>query len=110
VTAPQFALDLGARRRDEGHASALSHFVVELIQVELTTLINDTEQFTSDDLYYRLSESTQRALSQYPNCLGAVFTQAAKANRIEMIQPQPLVRTKRPEGRRRRLSVWRRRA
>lgn len=103
----QLGIDFGARRRDAGHADALTHHAVELIRLTLTEVSERRVTFTSDDVLDALPQGTRDSLDVHPNVLGAVFRAAALGNTIE--DTGAMVRTRSPKGRKRRIVVWRRR-
>lgn len=104
---PYDDMDEGARRRDVGHASALSHYVVEAVQFEIVTVIRQSPTLTatSDDVLESLSQTTRDSLAAYPNALGACFRSLALAGKI--VDTGRMVRSRRPEARKRKIAVWR---
>ncbi len=103
---PPDVADSGQRAKDAGQADALSSYAVEAITRELAACAQDLSTFSSDDVFERLPAGIRESLSARPNALGAAFTQAAKHNLIEFAGGT--VRTKRPEGRKRAIRLWRR--
>lgn len=99
--------DEGARRRDVGHASALSHYVVETILFEIVTTVRTSPTFTatSDDVLDALPEGTRASLAAFPNALGACFRKLALEGKI--VDTGRMVRSRRPEARKRKIAVWR---
>lgn len=99
------SFDEGARRRDVGHASALSHGFVTSIRLAIQHAARTRESFTSEDIL--LTDATVDALRAFPNALGACIRAEAKAGTIEPTGDYQAAN--RPEARKRRLAVWRRR-
>jgi hypothetical protein len=102
----QLDFNLGARRRDRGHADALSRYTVQLIRFELVNVIRDSRNFTgtTDDMLDRLTPQTRDSLATNPNALGAIVRSLAKANLIR--RTGQMVRSRRPEARQRMIAVW----
>jgi hypothetical protein len=97
--------DEGARRRDVGHASALSHVFVDEIRRAVLHVARTRQSFVSEDVIAELSPATAEALAAYPNVMGAVFRGEAKGGNIA--QTGEYRAATRPEARKRRLAVWR---
>ena len=97
--------DIGAERRDAGHASALSHYAVEIILDVILEKARALETFTSEDVHDGLPLAAKESLAMFPNALGACIRAAAKAGKIE--PTGSYVASNRPEARKRKIGVWR---
>lgn len=98
--------DEGARRRDVGHASALSHGFVTSIRLAILHVARTRASgFTSEDVVDTLTPATIDALRAFPNALGACIRAEAKAGAI--VPTGAYQAAQRPEARKRRLAVWR---
>lgn len=102
----QLAMDLGAKKRDAGHADALSHYVCEAVQLTIVEVSERLPEFTADDVRDALPASTRASLASSPNALGALFRRMAVCNAIR--DTGKMVRTRSDEGRKRKIVVWRR--
>ncbi len=103
----QFAIDFdeGARRRDVGHASALSHVFVDDVRAAIRAVARSAVDFTAETVLETLPESTRTALAAFPNAVGACFRAEALNRRIAPTgEYRPATR---PEARKRKLAVWR---
>lgn len=103
----QFAIDFdeGARRRDVGHADALTHEFVSAIRDAIVRVAETEPRFTSETVLATLPAPILAALARFPNALGACFRAEALADRIEATAETR--HADRPEARKRRLVVWR---
>jgi hypothetical protein len=102
VTQLAISFDEGARRRDVGHQSALSHGFTTSIRLAIQHAARTRETFTSEDLL--LTDATAAALRAFPNALGACFRVEAKAGTIRPTgQYQAATR---PEARKRKIALW----
>lgn len=112
MTTPQLAIDfsatidVGAKLRDDGHASAMSHYSVEAIRVSIAVVSELREEFTSEDVVDDLNPATAAALTLSPNVLGACIRAAAMAGEIE--DTGKMVRARHATARKRKIVVWRR--
>lgn len=97
--------DEGARRRDVGHQSALSHWATEAIAESIKAVARRGRDFTSEDVLDDLSPAIRDSLRLHPNSLGACMRSAGVQG---LITPTGEYRpANRPEARKRKLQVWR---
>jgi hypothetical protein len=101
----QTTLDLGARRRDNGVADALSHFAVETIRLTIRTFASKGTDFTAEDIVADLPTSTRDGLAAFPNVLGACFRASAKAN--EIVDTGRMTHARHVGARKRKIVIWR---
>lgn len=101
----QGELSLGAKLRDAGAAQVVERLSPAEREAIITVILDGGDRFSPDDVRVKLSPGLVEKLDAFPNFMGGVFLQLAKADKIE--QTGEFDRSPRPERRKGRVFFWR---